>query len=191
MYPPISWMSATGEAISRRISASTAARSSPTRAATRSLRTCSRVGADTPATSGRRGADGCRRDGRGGARGSGGERRAAAVGGGLRRLSGLVHRALARADLAAAGRRAVLGDDLGLRDDRGLAAQQRGDRGRDLVLLDPDVLGLARHVAEARILDEEPARLRGLDDDRGLAGIADAENLLRHGATGEGDGGQE
>src|SRR5262245_64443753 len=40
-------MSPTGEAISRRISASTAARSSPTRALTRSLRTCSRVGADT------------------------------------------------------------------------------------------------------------------------------------------------
>src|SRR5438445_221271 len=170
MYPPISWMSATGEAISRRISASTAARSSPTRAATRSLRTCSR----------------------GGARGSGGERSAAAVGGRrLRRLGGLVHRALARADLAAAGRRAVLGDDLGLRDDRGLAAQQRGDRGGDLVLLDPDVLGLARHVAEARILDEEPARLRGLDDDRGLAGVADAEDLLRHGATGADDGEQK
>src|SRR2546426_11964808 len=40
-------MSATGEAISSRISASTAARSSPTRAVTRSLRTCSRVGVDT------------------------------------------------------------------------------------------------------------------------------------------------
>ena len=44
---PISWMSGTGEFSSRRISASTAARSSPTSAATRSLRTRSRVGVAT------------------------------------------------------------------------------------------------------------------------------------------------
>ena len=49
MYPPISWISATGEASSRRISASTARNSSPTRAETRSLRTRSSVGVGTRA----------------------------------------------------------------------------------------------------------------------------------------------
>src|SRR5262249_6706902 len=44
MYPPISWMRATGEPSCRRISSSTAFSSSPTSAATRSLRTRSSVG---------------------------------------------------------------------------------------------------------------------------------------------------
>src|SRR5436190_10909473 len=48
MYPPISWMSPTGESSSPWISASTASRSSPTRPATRSFRTCSSVGVGTP-----------------------------------------------------------------------------------------------------------------------------------------------
>src|SRR5438093_86096 len=71
----------------------------------------------------------------------------------------LVRHALARADLAAAGRRAILRDDLGRRDDRALTADEGRERDRDLVVLDPDVLGLARHVTEPRVLDEEPARL--------------------------------
>src|SRR5262245_26902118 len=47
MYPPISWMRATGESSWPRISASTACSSDPTSDPTRSLRTCSRVGVGT------------------------------------------------------------------------------------------------------------------------------------------------
>ena len=47
---------------------------------------------------------------------------------------------------------------------------------------------LARHVAEPRVLDEEPARLGGLDDDGRLTGIGDAERLLHHGTSREHDG---
>ena len=58
------------------------------------------------------------------------------------------------------GGRAVLGDHLRRRDQARLAEDQRLHGGGDLVLLDPDVLGLARHVAEARVLDQEPLAAR-------------------------------
>src|SRR5262249_28836401 len=47
MYSPISWTRATGESSSWRMASSTERRSSPTSAATRSLRTCSRAGVGT------------------------------------------------------------------------------------------------------------------------------------------------
>src|SRR5438552_2613922 len=152
MYPPISWISATGEYSSRWISASTASRSSPTRPATRSLRTCSSVGVGT-------------RPRRGGRR-------------------GLCGHALTRADLAAARRRAVLGDDLRKGDERVLVDESR-EREGDLVLLHPDVLRLARHVAEARVLDQEPAGLGGFDRDGRIAERRDAERLAHGGTAGE------
>src|SRR5712692_7760522 len=70
-------------------------------------------------------------------------------------------------------------------DDRALAADERRERERDLVLLDPDVFGLARNVAEARILDEEPARLGGLEGDRRLGRGLHAEHLAHARASGE------
>src|SRR5204862_3004221 len=76
-------------------------------------------------------------------------------------------------------------DDLGRRDDRALTADEGRERDRDLVVLDPDVLGLARHVTEPRVLDEEPARLGRLDRDRGLGRGLHAEGLTHGPAPGE------
>src|SRR2546425_4563990 len=50
---------------------------------------------------------------------------------------------------------------------------------RSLVLFDPDVLGLARHVAESWILDQEPPGFRRLDRDRRIAGSRNAQHLFR------------
>src|SRR6185436_17419583 len=48
-----------------------------------------------------------------------------------------------------------------------------------LVLFHPDVLGLARHVAEPRIADEEPPRLRALELDGRIRGRGHADELAR------------
>src|SRR5499425_665005 len=61
---------------------------------------------------------------------------------------------LPRADAAAPGRRAVLGHDLGGSDEAALTEDERTHGRGNLVLLDPDVLGLTCHVAEPGILDE-------------------------------------
>src|SRR5439155_26825669 len=60
-----------------------------------------------------------------------------------------------------------------------------------LVFLDPDVFGLARHVAEAGIPDQEPLGLGRLDRDRRIAGVGDTEDLLRRRAAERRDGDDE
>src|SRR5262245_2922381 len=276
MYAPISWMRATGEPSWRRISPSTDFSSSPTSAATRSLRTCSRVGegtrgpllgddavfdldvrarghrldlghrkpvaqlgharrpdllveltehlarhrmhdgdAVTPQTDhgprphavgggevdddpGRvhvddesalglrrrqrrgHGLDGARL-GRGG--GSGGGHGAVAGVGRGRRLG----HALARTDLPAPWRLAILGNDLGLGDDGPLSLKQCPQRRGNLVFLDPDVLGLAGHVAEAGIQDEEPPGLGRPEGDRRLARCRHAGDVTHRRASGHGE----
>src|SRR6266508_1420 len=80
----------------------------------------------------------------------------------------LVGAALARADAPAPRRRAVLGHDLRRREDALLAEDQRLQRERDLFLLDPGVFGLARHIPEARVLDEQPPGLGRTDGNAGI-----------------------
>src|SRR5438445_3789831 len=101
-----------------------------------------------------------------------------------RRRRGLRRHALTRADLAAARRRTILGDDLRRGDERVLVDEPR-EREGDLVLLHPDVLRLARHIAEARVLDQEPAGLGGFDRDGRIAERRDAERLAHGGTAGE------
>src|SRR5215470_10597676 len=64
-----------------------------------------------------------------------------------------------RADAGAPGGRAVLGHDLGGSDEAALTEDERTQGRGNLDLLDPDVLGLTRHVAEPGILDEQPLGL--------------------------------
>ena len=97
----------------------------------------------------------------------------------------VIRHLLARTDLAAAGRGAVSRHDLGRRDDRALAADQRGERRRHPVLLDPDELGFAGNVAEARVLDQEPARLGRLQVDRRLRLHGQSRDLAHRVAPGE------
>src|SRR5262249_55979558 len=94
----------------------------------------------------------------------------------------------------AARRRAVLRHDLRRRDEAALAEDQGAHRGGDLVLLHPDVLGLAGDVSEARVLDEQPLRLRRLDLHGGVVLLGQPGNLPQArdlaAAGGERDGDQ-
>src|SRR5216684_3462903 len=90
---------------------------------------------------------------------------------------------LTRADAAASGRGAVLGHDLRRGDEARLAEHEGAHRGRDLVLLDPDVLGLAGHVGEARILDEQPLGLGRPDLHARIIDPGQAHHLAQAGPT--------
>src|SRR5713101_10194813 len=88
---------------------------------------------------------------------------------------------LTRADAAASGRGAVLGDDLRGCDEARLAEHERAHGGRNLVLLDPDVLGLARDVREPRILDEQPLGLGRPDLDAWIIELRQAHQFAQAG----------
>src|ERR1700730_1142438 len=88
---------------------------------------------------------------------------------------------LTRTDAAASRRGAVLGHDLRRGDEARLAEHEGAHRGRDLVLFDPDVLGLAGHVGEARILDEQPLGLGRLDFDARIIDPGQAHHLAQTG----------